>query len=217
MYPFRKLEEMPFEEKLVSLKPYEIDEIEKSVADGFDKHYSFFILPDGSLLDCRRPIDITHLGVTDMIYDNIDALKNDPRFEYLKLSESAIFDSGAEGMPKATATAKQMLLRRLVIQNPQLMPCFAETARYVQDDEVLAHDLGWVKVVIMKDRNFSTMVARIPNHMINGRTLKGTQKSVITDLAEIFGLDPKDIMDDTIERNNLLTREFGIMAGNTPR
>ena len=75
MYPFKENQDvnLPLTEKMASLKPYTIEEITESIETSADKHFSFFVLPDGDVLDCRRPLYLTHLGVTDMIYENISS------------------------------------------------------------------------------------------------------------------------------------------------
>lgn len=220
MYPFKENQDvnLPLTEKMASLKPYTIEEITESIETSVDKHFSFFVLPDGDVLDCRRPLYLTHLGVTDMIYENIDALSLMPECKHLKLEESAVFDrvEGPEQV-RSTASAKDKLVRRLVKNMPSLFPARQQVGIYIADDEVLAQDLGWVKIVVFKDRNYTQMVVRIPNYTINGRTLKGAQRASITDIAESFGLDSEEVMQDALERNKLLTTEFGIISDRTIR
>lgn len=216
MYPLKENMALlaPIEKKKECLKPLDSKQVESVICgDYIEKHFSFFVLPDGDVLDCRHPLPLTHLGVTDMIYEHADEFVADPELKHLKLEESAVFDSapGAEQI-RSTASAKDKIIRRMVTNNPALAPHKSRVGIYVSDDEVLTQDLGWVKIVIFKDRNYTEMVVKIPNRMVNGKGLRGVQKSTIVEIAEMVGLDPEQVMFDTMERDKMFEQEMtGIM------
>lgn len=216
MYPLKENMALlaPLEKKKECLKPLDSKQVESLICgDYIEKHYSFFVLPDGDVLDCRHPLPLTHLGVTDTIYENIDEFVLQPELKHLKLEESVIFDQvpGAEQI-RSTASAKDKVIRRMIANNPALAPHQSRVGIYVSDDEVLAQDLGWVKIVIFKDRNYTEMVVKIPNRMVNGRGLRGAQKATVVEIAELVGLDPEEVMFDAMERDKMFEREMcGIM------
>ncbi len=207
----KKVQLYTFERKLSSLIPYEIKDIELSVLNGYKHHYAFYVLPNGDLLDCERTSGLDHLGVTDFVYQNIHTLKDNPTFDYLKLDKSLSL-SAFHGLKPCTYTAKQMLIRNMMQKNPTMKPFYPDLERLIPDDEILSHDLGWGKIVILKNHDFNSMVVTLPNKIINDRCVKETQVDTIRKTAEIFGFDKNDVWEDTKDRNRILTSELSAIA-----
>ena len=272
MFPGKEQQNYSTEEMIGALKPYDPDKATRSsnfTSDGPQyahmvkedgrcySHYSFYIMPDGGFLDCRQPLDITHLGLTDFICKNsatlkefdlnnpiikqiVDGLKqyflesrnargyecllsSNPEtvkqavFEYYGFSNSTVLDGeNMDDARDATIAAKTRLLERLLTRRTDLAGHKEEVGRLIPEDEVLAHDLGWIKVVIMMDRSYSQMVVRIPNEEMNGKKVTRAQLAVIEQIAKFYGFEPKDVLDDAMIRDDLITREFTFIKGSTP-
>ena len=272
MFPGKEQQIYSDEEMIGVLKPYDPDMAMRSSnftsegpqyahmlkEDGrYYAHYSFYILPDGSFLDCRQPLDITHLGLTDYMCKHPAEINefdlNNPKIKLIveglkkyfletknargyecllskdpEIVKSTVFDFygftdsamlGGENMDdarEATLAAKNRLLERLLTRRPDLAEHKEEVGRLIPEDEVLAHDLGWIKVVIMMDRNYSQMVVRIPNEEMNGKKVTRAQLAVIEQIAKFYGFEPKDVLDDALIRDELITREFTFIKGGKP-
>lgn len=274
MYPFRKNDELPWQEQLCVLKPFDIDRATRSSnfsSDGIQyayllredgrnyNHYSFFILPDGrSCLDCRHPLDVTHLGLTDLLCQHCADLRefnlNNPFIKqiveqlkayFLEIKDVRNYEGLLSSNPQtvketvynffglngatflngenmdspheATLMAKNRLLTNLLERRPNLTAHQGLLSNIVQEDEILTHDLGWVKIVIMFDRYSGSMVAKIPNKEIGGREVTNSQLSTINQLAKFYGFETQEVMKDTLKGDWLITRELNIAEGKTPQ
>ncbi len=273
MFPGRTNEEYSISEIVGVFAPYDPDKATRSsnfTSDGpqygymlkedgrYHNHYSFYIMPDGGFLDCRQPLDLTHLGLTDFICKNsatlnefdlnnpmikqiVDGLKqyyletrnargyecllsSNPEtvkqavFEYYGFNDSATLSGkNMDDARDATLAAKNRLLTKLLNRRPDLASHKEAVGRLIPEDEVLAHDLGWIKVVVMMDRSFNQMVVRIPNEDMNGKRVTRAQLAVIEQIAKFYGFEPKEILEDAMIRDDLITREFEFIKGNTPK
>ncbi len=184
-------ENVSVESKTRNLIPITVNNIAEDLYKFPGKgHYSFYILPNGDVIDCRKPVVLSHIGLCEFVYENIEDLAQNPELSQLKLSDSVLFKPGNEQYFKCAGAVKYALVTDIVKRKPALRPRANGVGTYISDDSLLLHDLGWVKVVAEGVGAHMHFAIQVPTESVNGRTATRLQCDTAREIAELFGCDP---------------------------
>ncbi len=185
-------ETISFESKMQNLKVVSVNDIAEDMYKFPGKgHYSFYILPNGDIIDCRKPVVLSHIGMCEFIYENIEQLSSMPEFNFLKLNDSILFKPGNEQYYKCAGAVKYAIVSDIVKRKPALRSRASGVGTYISDDSLLLHDLGWVKVVAEGVGAHMHFAIQTPTESVNGRTVTRLQGDSAKEIAELFGCEPK--------------------------
>lgn len=173
-----------------------------SVGD-YRMHISLYILPNGDIIDCRYPKNIKHLGFTDMIYGNFADIKNADINNELGLNKSALskYNVREFGLP----IVKEALIRNAGVcaKNPEHKQIAEELKLFLADDDLLVHDLGYVKFLIMGRDN---LYLTLPNFNINDKYAKPIQMDTVKYVASMCSINNyEDVIENSKFNNNKLS------------
>ncbi|MBR2467553.1 MAG: hypothetical protein IKB42_00715 [Clostridia bacterium] len=158
------------------------------------RHVSLYILPNGDILDCRFPKDVKHIGITDMIYGNFAKVRELDKQNELRLDTSALNKYNVKEI--SLKSVQDALIRNTGVcaRNPQHSKEVLMLHEFLSDDDLLVHDLGYVKFLIM---GRGDLHITLPNRSINGKYAKGMQLDTIKDIASLCGAhNVEDIIEE---------------------
>lgn len=169
----------------------------------YKNHVSLYILPNGDIIDCKYPNNVKHIGFTDMIYGNFASIREQEQYADLKLNGSSLVKYNCRDF--SLPVVREALIRNTGVcaKNPKHKNAVDELKVFLADDDLLVHDLGYVKFLIMgRDRLFLTL----PNYNINGKHVKGMQLDTIKDIASMCSINNyEDVIENAKHSNNKLS------------
>ncbi len=169
----------------------------------YKNHISLYILPSGDIIDCKYPKNVKHIGFTDMIYGNFASIREQECFADLKVNSSALVKYNCRDF--SLPVVQEALIRNTGVcaKNPAHKKAVDELKVYLSDDDLLVHDMGYVKFLIMgRDSLFLTL----PNQSINGKHVKGAQLDTVKSIASMCSINNyEDIIENSKRNNNALS------------
>ena len=204
-------ENISLETKLKMFQPLTIEEVIEDINRNPGKsHRSYFGLPDGRLIDCRFPIELSHIGVTKSFYDIVDYLAVKEEYAYLGAEKSLVNQpiGGQMAIYKSSETARLALVTKVCTDEPELRPYASSVSLFLQEDELLVYDLSLVKIVVMKYGNETEMSVKLPYMRINGSKVTGAQRDSVELIAEAVGKDPNEVWRTAIAEQRQLGSEL---------
>ncbi len=142
-------------------------------------HASLYVIPDGKIIDCRYPEWLGHDKITAMIYDNLAALSDVKDRLDRPVYCSAISEYMSDNESVSIEDVQELLMEKAGITD--LTSQFSKDImrKYLNDEDLPVHDMGFVKVVITSDGN---MKVEVPNNIFNGKTIKAAQEETVEGL-----------------------------------
>lgn len=168
------------------------------------RHVSLYILPNGDILDCRFPKDVKHIGITDMIYGNFAKVRELDKNNDLRLDTSALNKYNVKEV--SLKSVQDALIRNTGVcaRNPQHSKEVLMLHEFLADDDLLVHDLGYIKFLVM---GRGDLHITIPNRSINGKYAKGMQLDTVKELAAMCGAhNVEDIIEDERRESTRVSR-----------
>ena len=179
-----------------SFMPITIEEYKRRIASNPISKVSVYITPGGDIIDTRAIVG-SHTDFTDMAYRNLSMI-SDIQDEFGNvIYNSVLGDRDLEGMSKVEACSfvRKMLMAGLPLDesNPEHKKLIESRMLYVADDDLLVHDMGFVKLGLMP--KLGSMAICVPSKAINGHGPTGPQRAAVFDVAECHFFEYDDISD----------------------
>ena len=168
-----------------NLNLYSVEEIIEQIKSGLitkkASYCSFYISPDGRVLNCRYPnVNLNHSLVAKQVYNNLDKLTEIKNKHGDKLFNSCV------GNNCEIKDVRSRLMDNAGFKNVDEVLYSSVPLNYLHDDEVICHDMGFVKVLIRLDTmQFYTV---LPLAIFNDKYMTATQESAIIDISSAFGI-----------------------------
>jgi hypothetical protein len=186
----------------IEYRKYEAMIYDKRKNAEYPQHISLYILPNGDFLDCKHPQDIKHFGMAEMFYGNFATLQKNPKMQSeLRMGASVCSKYGVQ--PASLREVEALLMHNVGVnsKNPAQARAYEELKMCMSDDDLLVHDMGYVKFLYLN----RTIYITIPNYAINGQYIKQAQIETIKSLAELFSVNE---IDDILEQAKVLNNEL---------
>lgn len=176
----------------------------------FKRHVSLYILPNGDIIDCRYPKDVKHIGIADMIYGNFARVCEIDKNNELKVHSSALKKYDVREISLSNVQTALIRNTGVCARNPEHAMETQKLKEYLSDDDLLVHDLGYVKFLIM---GRGDLHITLPNRNINGKYVKGMQLDTINDIAALCGAyNVEEVLENEKRENNKLSRMLENMS-----
>ena len=157
-------------------------------------HIAVYILPNGDIINAHYPDKLSHIELSKMIYSNLEEIAQHDPNNLLNTRKSIIFNKEYKSLNDVkTALAKKIGYKKLSTENKQIIK------NALGEEDLLVHDLGYAKLLIMNKQPFITL----PNIHFNGKSPKGVQFDTIRNLTEIICAKYAENALDSARENNL--------------
>ena len=125
-----------------------------------------------------------------MIYSNFEEIITHDPNNLLNLNKSVLLNKNE----KCPNLAKSILLKKTNIKN-----------LIIGDDDIVTHDLGYIKLLIMNNVPYITL----PNYHFNNKSPKGVQLDTVRNITEILcAKEAEFALTSAKNRNNSLSLEI---------
>lgn len=176
-----------------SVKPMTIKEFERQLMETPMSKVSVYVTPDGDIIDCRSLIG-SHIYFTDMVYKSLSGLSDitDELGKKVYSSIMGIEDRKNESRMETCKIVRHTLIKNAGLDpnNPKHMELYEELYSRIADDDLLVHDMGFVKVgIIVK---IGSLALCVPASSFNGHKPTTAQQRTVVELAECFNFEEDD-------------------------
>ena len=170
---------------------------------------SVYITPGGDIIDCRDLVG-SHTDFTDNVYRNLSMLG-----DIVDEFGNAIYDSVMGGVDvvgktkvEACSKVRSRILDSIGVSkdDPSHRELLESGALYIADDDLLVHDLGFIKVGLIP--KLGSIAVCVPSQAVHGHKPTGAQRGTLFDIAEFHFYDYEDISDtyrDACRKSESLT------------
>ena len=157
---------------------------------------SVYITPGGDIFDCREMMG-SHTDFTDRVYRGLSMLIDITDEFGNRIYDSVMGDEDVVANTKVEACSKvrDKMIKGLGLQqgNPKQMELLESRELYVADDDLLVHDLGFIKVGLIP--KLGSMAICVPASGLHGHKPTGAQRATLFEIAEFHFYDYDDISD----------------------
>ena len=210
------VEDLSYETKLQNLKILPVKQVLEDIYKyPNETHRSYYVLPNGDLIDCRRVVALNHEKMAYFVYEELDRLLEEPGLEELKLKDSILLRPGNEQYFKCANAVKHALVTQIVRQKPALYQRASGVAMMLGDESLLLHDLNLTRVVIEKHGLQTYFAVQVTSLGINGKAPTGAQCDSVVQIAEMFGKDGKEVWRNAVNDARKLEEDISKMADHT--
>jgi len=180
-----------------NLKPLSIDQFFRQYMNytaDMRSHIAIYILPNGDIINAHYPNKLSHTELSEMIYSNLEEIAlHDPN-NLLNTKKSILFNKEYKSLNDVkTALANKIGYKNLSTENKQIIK------NTLGDEDLLVHDLGYVKVLIMNRVPFITL----PNINFNDKAPRSVQYDTVRNLTEIICAKHSEYSIKTAKENNI--------------
>jgi hypothetical protein len=179
-----------------SFTPINLKEFESQAATSPYSKVSIYITPNGDIIDCRN-LTGNHISFTGLIYKNLSMFSDIEDEMGYKVYQSLTEGKNFEGMTELNICRE---VRKMLVQNTGLNPKYpvhsrliSEAAMFIPDDDLLVHDMGFVKVCIIP--RFNALAVCTPAKCFNGHRATAAQRGTFADIADFYYFDEAEVSD----------------------
>lgn len=179
-----------------SFSPITLKEFERQAVYLPYSKVSLYITPNGDIIDCRS-LTGSHISFTGFVYKNLDMFKDIQDELGYKVYESLLQDKKFSDMTDL-AVCKEV--RKELVKNTGLNPnnpeqsrLISEASMFISDDDLLVHDMGFIKVGIIP--RMGSLAICTPAFSFNGHKVTSAQQSTVADIADFFYFDEVEVKD----------------------